>query len=203
LTLGYRDLRLEAADLAAFYRSRVARIMPAFLTIQVLGLFWFPPALVGGGPKWNSVNVFSFAGLQAWFLARMPYGSNGGTWSISVELFSALFPVAPPVMRPARRPFGTARVGVYLALGCSVLGLIGCAIGENFFSNIAPYCRLPEFLFGIVVGLMLADPARAGSRAALALVGAGVLAALAAVNPAYRSGLWTRAIFLSCRPSPP
>lgn len=30
LTLGYRDLRLEAADLAAFYWSRVARIMPVF-----------------------------------------------------------------------------------------------------------------------------------------------------------------------------
>jgi peptidoglycan/LPS O-acetylase OafA/YrhL len=30
LTLGYRHLRLEAADLAAFYRSRVARIMPVF-----------------------------------------------------------------------------------------------------------------------------------------------------------------------------
>lgn len=38
LTLGYRDLRLEAADLAAFYWSRVARIMPVFLTIQGLGL---------------------------------------------------------------------------------------------------------------------------------------------------------------------
>jgi peptidoglycan/LPS O-acetylase OafA/YrhL len=86
-------------------------------------------------------------------------------------------------------------VVVYLALGCSVLGLIGCAVAENFFSYIAPLCRLPEFLFGIVVGLMLADPPRAGSRAALALAGARALAALAAVNPACRSGLWTRANF--------
>ena len=30
LRLGYRDLRREAADLAAFYWSRVARIMPVF-----------------------------------------------------------------------------------------------------------------------------------------------------------------------------
>jgi hypothetical protein len=82
-----------------------------------------------------------------------------------------------------------------LALGCSVLGLIGCAVAENFFSYIAPLCRLPEFLFGIVVGLMLADPPRAGSRAALALAGARALAALAAVNPACRSGLWIRANF--------
>jgi hypothetical protein len=54
---------------------------------------------------------------------------------------------------------------------------------------------LPEFLLGIVIGLMLADPPRAGSRAALALAGARALAALAAVNPACRSGLWTRANF--------
>jgi peptidoglycan/LPS O-acetylase OafA/YrhL len=99
LALGHRDLRLEAADLATFYRSRVARIMSAFLTIQVLGLFWFPPALVGGGPKWTSVNAFSFAGLQAWLLARMSYRANGGTWSISVELFLRAF---------SRRPAGHA-----------------------------------------------------------------------------------------------
>ena len=196
LTLGYRNLRLNAPDLTAFYRSRIARIMPAFLTIQVLCLFWFPPSLVGGWPKWIYVNAFSLAGLQAWFLEMMPYGANAGTWSISVELFFyALFPVALPVMLHARRQLGTARVIVYLTLGCGLLGLIDYVVGGNFFYYIAPYCRLPEFLFGIVVGLVLADPPRAGSRAALALTGAIVLAALAAVNPAYRSGLWIRANF--------
>jgi hypothetical protein len=115
LALGHRDLRLEAADLATFYRSRVARIMSAFLTIQVLGLFWFPPALVGGGPKWTSVNAFSFAGLQAWLLARMSSRANGGTWSISVELFLRAFSrrpaghaaCPPPIRdRPGRGLFG-------------------------------------------------------------------------------------------------
>ena len=196
LTLGYRNLRLDAPDLSAFYRSRVARIMPAFLTIQVLCLFWFPPGTVGGWPKWIYVNAFSFAGLQAWFLEMMPYGANAGTWSISVELFFyAVFPAALLVIQHARRHLGTTRVFVYLTLGCGLLGLIDYVVGGNFFYYIAPYCRLPEFLFGIVVGLVLADPPRAGSRTALALAGAVLLATLAALNPAYRYGLWIRANF--------
>ena len=196
LTLGYRDLQLTAPDLTAFYRSRLARIMPALLTVQLLGLFWFSPDLVGGWPRWIYVNAFSFAGLQAWFVEMTPYGANGGTWSISVELFFyAVFPVALPLMVYARRQAGMARLTGYLVLGCGVLGLMDYMVGGNFFYYIAPYCRLPEFVIGIVVGLALADPPPARPHPGLTLVLAATVAAAAALNPAHRYGLWPRANF--------
>lgn len=197
LALGYGQLRLVAPDLIAYYRSRLARIMPAFWAVQLLALLWFTPSMIGGWDKWAYVNIFSFAGLQAWFPQMFNYGANSGTWSVSAELFFyAMFPLLLPVVRYLRQRLGSSRLFLYVILWSALFGLAEYVLGGAALYYILPYCRLPEFVVGIAIGLELSASRPAPTRPGLQLAVAALIAAAVSFNPAHLHGLWTRAHFI-------
>jgi peptidoglycan/LPS O-acetylase OafA/YrhL len=188
LTVGYPRLP-DAAAIRQFYLARFARIYPTYAIVHLLALAWFAPATVGW-LKWAYINLLSALGLQAWVPHTFAEpGINGGTWTISVELFFyALFPALLPALRWCHGRIGGLRLGLALVL---LSGLIGLAesvfqrVGGTAIYYILPLHRLPEFMLGVVLGLGLAQdrPARVPPLANLG--GALVAFLVVCANPLH------------------
>ena len=193
LAYSYRDLQLRGAEVAGFYRARFARIFPVYVVVHLLALIWFTPETAGGTAKWIYVNVLSAFGIQALFPHAITLGPNSGTWSVSAELFFyALFPACLVLLRGARTRFTTGQLFVYVWVAVTIASLAGHLLGGGLLYYALPTARLPEFVFGILLGLVLAEsPCRRVSFVALAL--AALAAGGAALIPISRVSIWPTA----------
>lgn len=209
LTYTYADPQ-RAVDPRRFWSARIARIVPVYLAGLALATAvtlhhmrsdgWLDPFHRLVVPL-----VLGVLLLQAWF-PRYCVSLNPPAWSLSAEAF--FYGLIPLFLRPAitaplrNRPF------VFL-VGFWILGIVPCAIGlwgwpfiaseawsplslvhtRSFFSFF-PLLRLPEFLMGIVLGLLYlqrSDSAslRSGNLVFLASVGA-IAVLLATSTPELR-----------------
>ena len=169
--------RSTKAGVRTFYRRRAARILPGYYIAAALGivvLLWTPmqfhsQAISDTGPSWLL--------MQAWVPSQDVYfAGNGVLWSLSCEaFFYALFPLI--CRRLAQQSVKSIRLVV---LGClawtclwpAALHPSGPDTWQAWAIYILPLARLPEFVAGVGIGLLLVR----GERCRISLTTAGLLA---------------------------
>ncbi|NRD47186.1 acyltransferase family protein [Corallococcus exiguus] len=193
----------------AFWSARVARVYPVFLLMFLLSAV--PTAQ--GSLAANSVPVaaakLTTAGLttlmllQSW-VPQLALYWNPPSWSVSVEaFFYAVFPaLAGRLERFRGARMKAALVGVwllglvppvlYLVLRPDGPGTLNAASGGMWLAvvKLNPLMRLPEFLLGVLLGLVFVRERAAAtaesrrSGAVMALAGAALLVA------GFSQGAW-------------
>jgi peptidoglycan/LPS O-acetylase OafA/YrhL len=161
----------------AFYRRRVARILPNYYTAWAIGAILLAAGL-GHGEGPGSIAA-SFLLVQAWVPLKLAtFAVNGPAWSLSCEaFFYALFPLLLLVLRRLRssyrRPF---LVGAVVAMaGIALVGLQIPGYAGTWAVTILPLSRLLEFAIGIVLAMEVAEDR--WPKVPPALIGGGLVAA--------------------------
>jgi peptidoglycan/LPS O-acetylase OafA/YrhL len=194
LAYSYRSKLNHVGDSAEFWGARFARIYPAYLLAFVIFL---PIAIYSTLLKGDSGLALLTAGLQLTLTQSwMPYAAlqwNGPAWSLSVEaFFYTLFPVLFLKARslPAGKLVGIA---AFAYVASQIGALIGWRYGPSLSSGINeglhlpelndnavtlffmffPLFRLPEFVFGMALGILFArsPPLGVSMRRLMILVG--------------------------------
>lgn len=167
-----------------FWMRRFARIYPAYLAAWVVSL----ALLVVTGAGIAATDLLAPTLLQAWVPDQDVYFSaNAVFWSLSVEaFFYALFPWLIRLVRPL-----TTRTLTVVAAGCVATTVALAAFAQAFLDTappvwaitIFPPARLPEFVLGMVLALLVTrraelwpawmSPAPASVLAVAAVVAAG------------------------------
>lgn len=169
-----------------FWLKRVARIWPLHLVGVALALIvsvTFVPFIHNDDPLALVSNILlANSWHQEWWQAGNPV-----SWSLACEVFFyALFPLLIRLIRPLRK-------NGLLIVGLAMLSFLGLSpiIAELAHRSLSGYSwpplRLPEFVIGIVLALLLRHGELRGPRLApamlLALVGYFLPAMLAPVGP--------------------
>jgi peptidoglycan/LPS O-acetylase OafA/YrhL len=136
-----------------YFSNRLARIYPVYLLAAVLTLPWIgvDASTAGGVARMLMLIAIDLLVLQAWFPQLFTYWNNGGSWSVSVEMFCYM--VLPFVFQPLRgmttkRLLQLAGVLYVLAvLPGATLTMFYGEFGRSFYS--LPIYRLPEILIGV------------------------------------------------------
>lgn len=146
-----------------YFWSRFSRIYPVYFAAALITIPWvnLPPAnqnviadvqlQVG---RWIMLLLADVTILQAWFPALFKYWNNGGSWSISNEMFFyAVFPFVMPLIASV-----SVRNKIRWLLGCYFFSLcIGWGYilfdsgGAFAYYYALPIFRIPEFLIGIAL----------------------------------------------------
>ncbi|EPJ8277311.1 TPA: acyltransferase [Citrobacter freundii] len=131
-----------------YYRSRVARIFPAYLAMGLLTA----PFLLEYKATHSIVYVLLFATTsQSWFPDSFNQWHFGGSWSISTEMFFYLtFPLIFPLIK--KRPIVALCIAILASsviIPISIL-LTGSAMFPYYY--VSPIHRLPEFVAGVAAG---------------------------------------------------
>jgi peptidoglycan/LPS O-acetylase OafA/YrhL len=175
LSYNYLTLETHGSRLQQYWVARAARVLPLYL----FGLLLDSPAVVAGVLKMGvtpasvawivGVLVACILLMQAW-IPRVALVWNGPGWSLSAEaFFYAVFPFA--IGRIRRRPTRNLWLSLFLLQAAMLVPAV-CAlawmpefsgvpasaavrggIGPNFL-KFFPLFRLPEFLFGMVLGVL-------------------------------------------------
>lgn len=152
--LAYRYASLEFS-FKDYFANRLSRIYPVYLLAALLTLPWigFDPGTDYGLSRIVALVLIDALVLQAWFPQLFPFWNNGGSWSISVEMFCYM--VLPFVFRPfrtlARKQLLLAAAALYglAVLPGLTLALFYGEFGRSFYT--LPIYRLPEFLLGALI----------------------------------------------------
>lgn len=179
LAYNYRDERLNKRQ---FWAARVARVYPVYLLALLLvappilakvAMHLAPARELGNG-------LLSIVLLQAW----NPHAAlswNGPGWSLSVEaFFYLLFPFVLAAVRgftPSRLVFGMLVMAAAVLVVPSICLLLhlsdlqGVSATDvpaaGFWCNVVkfnPLIRLPEFVFGVLLGRLFLLRSRDASR---------------------------------------
>jgi peptidoglycan/LPS O-acetylase OafA/YrhL len=167
-----------------FYRARIARIVPVYYV--ALAVAWPVYRWQGGDDTWHIIATLVF--LQTWTPAYRTTW-NGPSWSLSAEAF---FYAVFPMVRDCGARWSTARlVRIAAALwAIATVAWLAWALAYTaepsaalwlvrLYLNEQPLARLPEFLLGIITGLLYLRGVRLTSRQtylASATLGLGWLA---------------------------
>ena len=156
-----------------FYRRRFARIVPVHLLTWAVAILVF--LAINGGIGSPLGDALSLVLLQAWIpTSSIAYAANGVAWSLSVEvLFYACFPFLLVAMRRLRsRGLWTVVVTMLVVIVADLL-----LVPRAGLVYIFPPSRLPEFVIGVAVSLLV----QSGWRPPIGFLPAAVLAAVAVV----------------------
>jgi peptidoglycan/LPS O-acetylase OafA/YrhL len=180
LAYSYAGRIRQPSDDAAFWWARAARILPAyFLAFLVYLPFAIVAVFASEAPRLAALNALTIASFQLTLTQAWVPGAalawNSPAWSLSVEAcFYALFPMLLPRLEKA-----SSRALVILAivayalsqLAALMIWLIGPANAALALVNVThfptqspaaydlfymyfPLLRIPEFLFGVAVGVL-------------------------------------------------
>lgn len=194
----------RAASRSKFWLARFARVWPLHALTFVL---FVPVALLGasrtlgGLAQVTGEGAINLALLHAW----VPLGGadgmadsfNSPSWTLSVEAFFYLsFPLIA-VLLVQRLRWGIAQLALLAGAAWFALGALGVAVAGTergeWIMRVFPPARLPDFLIGVAIGLIVVQRhqraalhARAadddGRRGTWTAIEAGVLA-LACLSP--------------------
>lgn len=182
----------------AYAVARFARVYPIYLVGMALA---FPTYLAymnanfGGVGAWDIVTRLLL--LQAWFPAKVSQW-NVASWSLSAEFFFYLvFPfvllrLQSHCQSGLRTILGLVAIAalvpafVFMNTG-GVVGHVGTALPGHNFLKFNPLLRLPDFVFGVVLGLYFLREQAAHSPKPIpprwiGLAGAGVVALLVSMH---------------------
>jgi peptidoglycan/LPS O-acetylase OafA/YrhL len=203
LAYNYLDMDLGRESVAKFGVARFARIVPIYCVGLALTLPFTASSLLAEGLTATSVAsalvslLLCLLLIQAWFPSAA-LSWNGPGWSLSVEaFFYTLFPICLSRIRSS----STARlVAALLLLQVAALlpPLLASTLGIDGFSHTSaaslvppspwpnffkffPLFRLPEFVFGIVVGVLYCRHANSAllRKSAFAMILVGIASVLA------------------------
>jgi peptidoglycan/LPS O-acetylase OafA/YrhL len=136
-----------------FVMKRLARIYPAYAVVAVITTL----PLFFQLPLWKATltSLVDLLLLQAWFPPIFFLAHNKITWSLSVEMtFYVLFPLLIFLLCNV-----STRRMLWLMLACFGLFALSTWMGKNqdtfnFATYIMPFYRLPEFVIGVMAGLI-------------------------------------------------
>ncbi|MFP2929931.1 acyltransferase family protein, partial [Pyxidicoccus sp. 3LG] len=191
------DGRMETGP-RAFWAARVARVYPVYvLTFLLAAPTTIAVSMAANGWKVGAMKLAvgglgALALLQAW-VPRLALYWNPPGWSVAVEgFFYAVFPRLArwlPRLHPSRLPLALGVVWglglvpplLYLWLLPDGPGPVDVSSGGNWMGALKfnPLMRLPEFVFGVLLGWAFVREREAGVArgrgAVLAAVGAALL----------------------------
>jgi peptidoglycan/LPS O-acetylase OafA/YrhL len=167
----------------AFWRRRVARIVPAYWAACLIALVL--RVVIDGKTSHGQIatTLFPFTLLQSWVPSgKVYFGGNSVSWSLSDEvLFYALFPVLiVAIVRLGRTRL--LQLAAVLAGAAILLPLVLRPTSDPGVRQWAAYIFPPTRLLEFAIGIMLCVALRSGVRlrvpplAALALAAAAYLA---------------------------
>jgi peptidoglycan/LPS O-acetylase OafA/YrhL len=167
-----------------FYRRRFARIYPAY--------FFAVTASIGVSlimRDFSITELSAYTLLQAWHPdPTVHFAASPVFWSLSCEAF---FYIVFPFIASRLSRLSSRSLWIAVALAIAVVMLIG--ITSSFFweqefvrwaTYIFPVSRLPEFVLGIALGLLV----RRGYRAPVSVGGSSCLALVAVVGASLTPG---------------
>lgn len=165
-----------------FVVNRFSRIYPVYLVAALLTLPWLGinfDASTWTGAARQALSAIALlaidaAVLQAWFPQLFELWNNGGSWSISVEVFCyALLPlILARVQQLDAKGLRILLLSAYVlaTLPGVCLTLFYGQYGLAFYSM--PIFRLPEFVMGVCAAVIASRTGSPGSKAiALQLIG--------------------------------
>lgn len=135
-----------------YFSNRLARIYPVYVLAAVLTVPWIgvDASTIRGAANMIALVAIDALVLQAWFPQLFTYWNNGGSWSVSVEMFCYM--VLPFAFQPLRA-MSTKRLLQLAALLYVLAVLPGATLtmfygefGRSFY--LLPIYRLPEVLLG-------------------------------------------------------
>ena len=155
LTYVYQGAMSKAGSLGRFYAARFARVYPVY-ALSILLMAPITPDVIGMD------TLPQFFLLQMWLPLKDGYFQNwnGPCWTLSVEL---LFYLTFPIWLSLFNRLSTRQIG-YAAIALSIILIAGRLSGISDTVNVTstalsqfpvPFLRLPEFVFGICLGLLL------------------------------------------------
>jgi peptidoglycan/LPS O-acetylase OafA/YrhL len=130
----------QRKNILTFYVKRIARIYPAYITGTIVYLAVFSHFHFKEYARSIVDDIFL---VQGFFPSMFLVGINGGTWSLTVEMF--LYFLFPFISLLSRKPSTLLLVAVILS---SVSG-INALIDPSDYYYTSPLCRISDFLFGI------------------------------------------------------
>lgn len=156
----------EKISLKKYFANRFARIYPIYLISAIVTIPWLGVNFTGVSSIFEVstillkgfilvfTNIFL---IQAWFPQFFVFWNDGGSWSISVEVFCYLMlPIILPLLAQlSPKKFLFVLFGLYIL--AILPGIVGLAFPGMPFSVYysMPIFRLPEFLIGVCILLML------------------------------------------------
>ena len=164
----------SARAIKKFYIARIAKIYPT----HVLTLIAAIPLSIGAMQAWFPVHTkWHFLQLlgvnltltQSYFPTNMiNFSFNGVAWSISVEmLFYILFPLIIYLLARYASKMSLIRLGFLAALVWLVL-IVSLAPIPSFVDDwklyIFPLVRLPEFIVGVILGMIYVKQQSTGGK---------------------------------------
>jgi peptidoglycan/LPS O-acetylase OafA/YrhL len=130
-------------NIVTFYWKRFSRIYPTYIACIFVGFLLFRHP---SQTKYLKAIVNDLFLLQGFFPSMFSIGINGGTWSLSVELF--LYFLMPFLMILFKKSYTQALfVAFIFSLIVSINAVLYKEGGDSLYSN--PIFRIPDFLFGI------------------------------------------------------
>lgn len=189
LTYAHADLHFDAAQLKSFFVARFARLYPVYLLALLLSVPFVDRFDL-------STDAYQFFLLQLWFPGSGATDWNFVAWTLSVELFFyCVFPFAFALLRRLPTPALWVGLGVatlvLLAIWMNMTPRLGdgeLQLSDRLLRIPVPLLRLPEFLYGMLLGALFLRRSGGGSGAlaypALLFI---VVAAAASTSPAAQA----------------
>ncbi|TKW62059.1 MAG: acyltransferase [Blastochloris viridis] len=131
----------ERASIWAFYIKRFAKIYPVYIVATVVFFLFFSQDYTP--QQWVRIVVNDLFLVQGFFERMFPFGLNGGTWSLTVEMF--LYALFPFILLVSGR---SAKI-LWLAFGLSLLVTLNAIFGKPDYLYANPVMRLADFMAGI------------------------------------------------------
>lgn len=200
LFLSYHDIKGRVGD---YLVNRVARIYPIYFLAGLLTLPWLNIPLEGGIAetltglaKMAFIFVANLLVMQAWFPPLFSHWNNGGSWSISVEVFCYLL---LPLMIPYLVKLPRAGL-IWVLLFCYLLEVMVGLVTHLYpgyglpVFYAMPIFRLPEFIIGGCICLLIKGRTAAGSwwgaQIAVVMLAAWYLGSFGHYLPIYVGHNW-------------
>lgn len=158
----------SASAIKKFYIARIAKIYPTHLLTMIASIPLFIGTVKALFPEHTKMHFAELLGvnltlLQSYVSSNMVnFSFNGVAWSISVEMFFyALFPILVYLLGRYASKLSVGRlilmaVLVWISL-CIVVAPVHAVI-DDWRLYIFPPVRLPEFIIGIILGLIYIKP---------------------------------------------
>jgi peptidoglycan/LPS O-acetylase OafA/YrhL len=183
LTYTYHG-NLPPAEYSNYFVRRFARVYPVYFVAAVLTIPWLVPIpvvrqTVFPVPVISAAQVTFAVGadltlMQAWFPALFHYWNNGLSWALSVEaFFYLLFPLILPLVSQLSRRRLLVVLGIAYVLSASP-GLSYYLFDPKPSPALAvvyasPINRLPEFVVGMICGVLFIQRGSASAPTDLSL----------------------------------
>ena len=124
-----------------YYLKRFAKIYPVYIVATFAFFLFFAEDYTG--QQWGQIAVNDLFLTQGFFASMFHLGLNGGTWSLSVEMF--LYALFPLLMLAS----GKSPKILWVALVLTLIVVLNVAFDDKAYTYANPVMRLGDFMAGM------------------------------------------------------